>query len=169
MSFCTCRESWADAVTGAKILPRGRSQVVWRQVPTQLHGWWRITETQVWAIEHLDLLGPAMISFTGHDDRLRMLAILAYVDCTPTKTGVSFTWEGASEYDPISGTGTAKLGKDGRLKGTIKIKDGDSSTFVAERAQAPDEPIADASARGFSGALRPAATLCDNRERSGDE
>jgi hypothetical protein len=61
----------------------------------------------------------------------------------PTKTGVSFTWEGASEYDPIAGTGSAKLGKDGRLKGTIKIKNGDSSTFVAERTNEPDEPIAE--------------------------
>jgi len=34
-----------------------------------------------------------------------------------------------------------KLGRDGRLKGTFRINDGDSSTFIAERAKAPDEPI----------------------------
>jgi hypothetical protein len=33
------------------------------------------------------------------------------------------------------------LGKDGRLKGRIKIKDGDASTFVAERATEPVKPI----------------------------
>ncbi|HEX7477182.1 MAG TPA: hypothetical protein VF331_05210, partial [Polyangiales bacterium] len=54
-------------------------------IPTSIRGWWRITETQVWAIEHLELLGPALISFTGYEDRLRMLAILAYVNCTATK------------------------------------------------------------------------------------
>lgn len=106
-----------------------------------IHGWWRITETEVWAKKYLDLLGPAMISFTGYGDRLRMMAILAHVNVRATKSGVSFTWEGADEFDPVSGTGTARVGKDGRLKGTIKIKNGDASTFVAERAEEPDEPI----------------------------
>ena len=41
----------------------------------------------------------------------------------------------------MSGTGSVKLGKDGRLHGRIKIKDGDESTFVAERSTAPAEPI----------------------------
>ena len=38
----------------------------------------------------------------------------------------------------MSGTGRARLGKDGRLTGTIKIKDGDDSTFIAERTEEPD-------------------------------
>jgi len=54
---------------------------------------------------------------------------------------VSFTWKGAWEFDPVSGTGTARLEKDGHLSGTIKIRDGDGSTFLAERAAEPDEPI----------------------------
>ena len=41
----------------------------------------------------------------------------------------------------MSGTGTARIGKAGRLRGKIQIKDGDDSTFVAERADAPSEPI----------------------------
>ena len=57
-----------------------------------------------------------------------MLAILAYVNVRPTKTGVSFIWEGSSEFDPIAGTGTAKLRKDGKLVGRIKIRNGDEST-----------------------------------------
>jgi hypothetical protein len=61
----------------------------------QIGGWWRIVETGTWGSEHLDLLGPAMLSLTGHADRLRMLALLAYVNAKPTKSGVSFTWEGA--------------------------------------------------------------------------
>jgi hypothetical protein len=32
-------------------------------------------------------------------------------------------------------------GKDGKLHGRIKIKDGDESTFLAERATEPAEPI----------------------------
>ncbi len=54
---------------------------------------------------------------------------------------MSFTSEGAWEYEQVSGTGSARLGKDGRLKGKIKIKDGDESTFIAERTDVPAEPI----------------------------
>ena len=52
-------------------------------------------------------------------------------------------WEGAWEYDQMSGTGSVKLSKDGRLHGRIKIKRGDESTFIAEKVAAPIEPIPD--------------------------
>lgn len=112
---------------------------------TELHpdlrGWWRITETSQWVSDHLDGLGPAMISITGRGDRLRMLYLLAHVTVTPTKAGASFTWTGAWEYDPMSGTGHVRLGADGRLHGHVEIEDGDDSTFVAVRCDPPDEPI----------------------------
>ena len=110
-------------------------------IPPELSGWWRIVDTGMWGSDDLDMLGPALLSLTGHGDRLRMLALLAYVNAKATKTGVSFTWEGAWEYDQVSGSGTARLARDGRLTGKIKIKDGDESTFVAERTPAPDTPI----------------------------
>jgi hypothetical protein len=113
------------------------------ELHADLHGWWRITETSQWVNDGLDDLGPALISITGYGDRLRMHCLLAYVNLKPTKTGASFTWEGAWEYDQMSGTGSVKLGKDGRLRGRIKIKDGDESTFIAERSSAPAEPIPD--------------------------
>ena len=108
-----------------------------------LCGWWRITETSQWANDGLNDVGPAMISLTGHEDRLRMHCLLAYVNVRPTKTGASFTWEGAWEYDPMSGIGSVRLGKDGRLRGRIKIKDGDESAFVADRSAEPAEPLPD--------------------------
>lgn len=110
-------------------------------IPSESLGWWRITETSQWSSELLDTLGPAVLSLTGHADRLRMHCLLAYVNCKPTKSGVSFTWEGAWEYDPMSGSGRVRLRKDGRLVGSIRIKDGDSSTFVAVRTEEPAEPI----------------------------
>ena len=110
-------------------------------VPSEYRGWWQIVETSQWVNDGLDILGPALISLTGHADRLRMHALLAYVNCTLTKTGVSFTWEGAWEYSPVSGSGRVTLGKDGRLRGVIRIKDGDSSAFIAVRAEEPNEPI----------------------------
>ena len=110
-------------------------------IQSVISGWWRITETEVWADDVLDLLGPAMISFEGCGGRLRVLAILACLECKPTKTGVSFTWEGSSELDPISGTGTARVCRDGLLRGTLRIDHGDKSRFVAESEEAPVEPI----------------------------
>lgn len=112
------------------------------EIPSEYRGWWRITETSQWVNDRLDDLGPALISLTGYGDRLRMHCLLAYVNCGAAKTGVSFTWEGAWEFDPVSGSGRVTLGRDGRLKGSIKIKHGDESRFVAERASEPDEPIA---------------------------
>lgn len=90
-------------------------------IPSEYRGWWRITETSQWVNDGLDILGPALLSLTGHGDRLRMHCLLAYVNCKPTKTGVSFTWEGAWEYDQMSGTGRVTLRKDGRLKGTFRM------------------------------------------------
>lgn len=111
------------------------------ELNADLHGWWRITETSQWVNDGLDDLGPAMISITGDADRLRMHCLLAYVNVRPTKTGASFTWKGAWEYDQVSGTGSVRLGKDGKLHGQIKIKNGDDSTFLAERSSAPADPI----------------------------
>jgi hypothetical protein len=110
-------------------------------IPEECAGWWRIVDTELWGSRDIDMLGPALLSLTGEDDRLRMFVLLAYVTAKPTKTGLSFTWEGAWEFDQRSGSGSAKVGRDGRLRGKIRIKDGDESTFVAERADEPDEPI----------------------------
>lgn len=113
------------------------------ELDPDLRGWWRITETSQWVKDGLDDLGPALISITGDDDRLRMHCLLAYVNVNPTKTGASFTWTGAWEYDQMSGTGSVGIGKDGKLRGRIKIKNGDQSTFVAESAVEPSTPIPD--------------------------
>ncbi len=114
-----------------------------RDIPLEYYGWWRIIETSQWDNDDIDIIGKALISITGDDDRLRMFVLLAYVNCRVTKTGVSFTWKGAWEYDTVSGTGSVKLRKDGHLSGRIKIKNGDESAFIAERAEEPQKPIPD--------------------------
>jgi len=70
-----------------------------------------------------------------------MHCLLGYVNVKATKSGTSFTWEGAWEYDQMSGTGSVRIGKDGKLRGQIKIRNGDESRFTAERASKPTEPI----------------------------
>jgi len=112
-------------------------------IPPEYHGWWRIIDTSAWVNDYLDDLGPALLSLTGSGDRLRMHCLLAHVKAMAVETGVSFIWMGAWECDQLSGTGSVKLDKDGRLRGRIRIEDGDESTFLAERAEAPDEPIPD--------------------------
>jgi len=112
-------------------------------IPPEYRGWWRIVDTETWVNDGLDILGPALLSLTGSGDRLRMHCLLAHVNARATKAAVSFRWEGSWEYDPVSGTGSVKLGKDGRLRGRIQISGGDDSTFTAEPADEPDEPIAD--------------------------
>jgi len=112
-------------------------------IPPEYRGWWHILDTGTWVNDGLDILGPALLSLNGSDDRLRMHCLLAEVHAYSTKSGVSFSWHGAWEYDPVSGTGSARLRKDGRLRGKIKIENGDDSTFLAERADEPDEPIPD--------------------------
>jgi hypothetical protein len=42
------------------------------ELRAEIRGWWRITETSQWVNNGLDDLGPALISITGHADRLRM-------------------------------------------------------------------------------------------------
>jgi hypothetical protein len=111
------------------------------QIPSEYRGWWRIVDTSQWVNDDLDLLGTALISLTGTADRLRMHALLAYLNCKPTKSGVSFTWEGAWEFYQMSGSGRVTLRKDGRLRGIIRINDGDSSRFIAEGSVEPDAPI----------------------------
>lgn len=111
------------------------------EIPSEYQGWWRIVETGTWVDDGLDILGPALLSLTGSDDRLRMHCLLAHVKARGTRAGVSFTWKGAWEFDPMSGTGKVTLDEDGRLQGFFRIRNGDDSTFVAERAEAPDDPI----------------------------
>ena len=106
-------------------------------------GWWRIIDTGTWGSRKIDVLGSALLSLTGRADRLRLFVLLAYVNVKFTKSGVSFTWEGAWEFDQVSGSGRAAVGRDGRLRGRIRIKKGAESTFVAERAEAPEVPIPD--------------------------
>jgi|SRR5579863_9817029 len=122
---------------------RPKDQLVGRELPAELYGWWRITETSQWVSDGMDDLGIAMISITGQDDRLRLHCLLARVQLMPTKTGASFTWPGAWESDPMRGTGRLRLGRDGRIHGRIAIEDGDQSTFIAEQTTAPPVPIQD--------------------------
>lgn len=47
--------------------PRSRMNTA---IPPEYRGWWRIVDTGAWVNDGLDILGPALLSLTGDDDRL---------------------------------------------------------------------------------------------------
>ncbi|MFN3201096.1 MAG: hypothetical protein ACE366_22035 [Bradymonadia bacterium] len=111
-------------------------------IPDGLRGWWRIVETSAWVDDDLDLLGPALISFTGAEDQLRMHYLVAQVQVTATwKDGLSFNWNGAWECEQVQGEGEVRLVNEGRIEVDFEIEDGDESAFVAVRAKAPVQTI----------------------------
>lgn len=120
-----------------------RSQEV-LPIPDEYRGWWRIVSTSQWGDDHLDLIGPAMFSIGTrgtHGGQWRMIALLGDVVWSVTRASLRFELTGSWEYDPTVATGAVKLGKDERLAGTFKIQRGDSSTFIAERVDAPSQPL----------------------------
>ena len=87
------------------------------------------------------MIGTALISITGRGDRLRMHCLLAYVTWKVNAASLSFAWNGSWEYDEMSGTGNVKLLKNSTLAGKFAIRNGDKSTFIAEPAEPPEQPI----------------------------
>jgi hypothetical protein len=100
-------------------------------------GHWRITETELWSHEAIDLLGPAFIRF--EDDRMggfQFIAMRGGLDCRFSERGglplVEFSWEGDDEGDARCGRGWAIL-SEGKLEGRLFIHGGDDSWFIATR------------------------------------
>src|SRR6185436_6015750 len=92
-------------------------------------GYWRITHTQVWDQEALDLVGPAHLSFSGQRGTLSMIAIDASLDCRYEGKRVDFSLFGADEFDPIAGRGWATIDKAGNMTGMLYLHDGDQPEF----------------------------------------
>lgn len=92
------------------------------EIPAEIAGWWRVVETSQWTSDGLDILGSALLSLgTGGGDRLRMHALLAFVNAKPTKTGVSFTWVRLREGDSRSGWSPAGEDQDqGRRRERVR-------------------------------------------------
>lgn len=102
-------------------------------------GHWRITETELWGREALDLVVPAFIRF--EDDRMggfQLIAVRGGLDCRfgerESMPLVEFTWEGDDEGDARCGRGWAML-REGRIEGRLYFHGGDDSSFVATRGR----------------------------------
>ncbi len=100
-------------------------------------GHWRITETELWDREALDLLAPAFIRF--EDDRMggfQFIAVRGGLDSRLSERGgipaIEFSWEGDDEGEACSGRGWAIL-REGTIEGRLYFHGGDDSWFVATR------------------------------------
>jgi hypothetical protein len=102
---------------------------------------WRITNTELWDPDALDLVGEAFVRFGSEQlGELAMIALRADVDyrleTKDGKPGVEFSFEGDDEGDPCSGRGWAVLDDDNVLRGRLYIHRGDDSAFEAVRVDA---------------------------------
>ena len=103
-----------------------------------LHGEWRITATEVWDRDALDLVQPAFIRFDDRLGALGMIVVEAGTDCRyrdhDGRPFVVVSFAGDEDGQPCSGRGWATLEVDGKLRGRIFLHQGDDSSFIAERA-----------------------------------
>ncbi|MBX3159202.1 MAG: hypothetical protein KF773_24755 [Deltaproteobacteria bacterium] len=112
-----------------------------RTTAAAFSGTWRITETELWDTDALDMMQPAFIRF---DDEMvgsfGMIVISAEIDCRfgvrDGKPLVEFTFSGDDDGHPCTGRGWGVIDADGKLRGRIYIHLGDDSEFVASRSAA---------------------------------
>lgn len=97
-------------------------------------GRWRIVETDLWAKDNLDMLGPAHITFQANGSgEFAFGCVNATLRCHYSHDGASFTWTGFDEMDEVSGEGSADITDDGMLEGEIAFLDGDEAQFTAQK------------------------------------
>jgi hypothetical protein len=98
-----------------------------------LTGRWRITQTELWDREFLDMMEPACILFDGTGGgEFAFGCVTGQLHCRDTEEGADFTWQGNDEMDEARGDGWAQLQPDGTLSGEIRFHNGDDSNFTAQ-------------------------------------
>jgi len=100
----------------------------------KLLGKWRITKSDLWDKDYLDLVEPAHAIFQddGHGE-IAFGAMNAGLDLEYAKTMVFFTWEGFDEMDEVRGSGSAELNDDGTLSIEFAYHNGDEAELTARR------------------------------------
>lgn len=100
-------------------------------------GEWRITATELWDLEDLDLVTQATLSFEGNGGgQFTLIAIEARLDYRVVtrdgRPGIEFSFHGFHEGDGVMGRGWAVL-KGDDLEGRLFFHQGDESSFLARR------------------------------------
>jgi hypothetical protein len=97
-----------------------------------LKGKWRITKTELWDRDFLDMMEPAYILLDGTGGgEFAFGCVTGQLHCRDTSAGIDFTWDGNDEMDEACGDGWTDLQSDGSLSGKIRFHNGDDSDFTA--------------------------------------
>lgn len=100
-----------------------------------LVGSWRITESDLWDRDYLDLVGPATMTIRADGDgEIVFGAMQASLDVEYAGSMVLFTWAGFDEMDKVSGSGSAELLDDGTVEIEFAYHLGDEAVLKALRA-----------------------------------
>ncbi len=100
---------------------------------SEVWGRWRIIEIEGWDADYVDMLGPGHIQFDRYGGTIAFGAVEIGLDCSYSKTGAHFTFQGSDEGTEVFGDGDANLAEDGILTGEIRFNNGDDMPFVARR------------------------------------
>lgn len=122
---------------GGRAVSKSHPQGEGPSVPSncQVIGSWRITESDNWDREYLDLEGPArlVIQADGQGE-IAFGCVQASLDIEYSHSIVFFRWAGSDEGDEVVGTGSAELMEDGSLEIELSFFSGDEAVFGARRA-----------------------------------
>ena len=104
-------------------------------------GVWHILEMDLWDEDYFNMEVQAFIRIDSNGSGDFQFGLVSGVlDGEVVKTGnlerFEFTWDGQDEMDPAFGSGWLKLSGKEKAKGRIKFHLGDSSEFLAIRAEA---------------------------------
>jgi len=97
-------------------------------------GSWHIKEMSEWDADYFNMEVQAFIQI--NDDmrgEFQFGLVVADLEGCISGNRFEFTWEGNDELDSVSGSGWLELENNRKLKGQIKIHNGDISTLIAER------------------------------------
>jgi len=105
----------------------------------QYEGVWHIIEMDMWDEDYCNMEVQAFIRVGSHGSGDFQFGLVSGgIDGEVFKTGnverFEFTWEGQDENEPALGSGWLRFSGNDKLKGRIKFHFGDSSEFLAVRA-----------------------------------
>ncbi|MGI0046105.1 MAG: hypothetical protein ACREBB_02800 [Nitrosotalea sp.] len=102
-------------------------------------GTWHIYKMETWDADYFNMEVRAYVKIGSKNTGDFQFGLVhgeidgRVVECCGERR-LEFTWDGNDEYDPVSGSGWAKIMKKD-LEGEIRIHRGDSSLFWARKAK----------------------------------
>ena len=102
-------------------------------------GLWHITEMEEWDEDYFNMDVQAFIQIEENNLGYFQFGLVSgeldgEMETVNDEARFSFTWDGADEMDPASGSGWLVLKEQNSLEGKIKFHLGDSSLLWAKRA-----------------------------------